>query len=230
VLHIATRSRGWEDPDAERRFKEHFKIDPLFQASALALLRKAGQLVGIAGCVRNWRIGNSSLVHMCSLGFLPTIQSRGLLRMLMGLLWEVCWNDPTFRNDANAGTAYATAITQSPFLMAYFDHLFELYPSPDRAIIDTVADVAQAVVDRFDPHLHLERDTLVLRNEAQFFYKQRPYSGNERINAFCDRTLRYEEGDVFVAVGRVIADRIEQVLRDGRQHYPQIVALTGISR
>jgi hypothetical protein len=226
VRHVAARARGWTDPDDTHRFEASFKIDPLFQTSALALVRRAGALVGLAGCVRNWQFGDASLVHLCSLSFAPAVQRRGLLRMLMAMLWSLCWRDPAFRAKAIAGHGYATAITQNPYLMSYFDHLFELYPSPDRAAPVEVVDIAQAVVDRFDPQVTLERDTLVLRGQATFFARHRPYGRDERMNAFCDRALRYDHGDVFVVVGRVVPARIEHVLARGHQDYPAAMALT----
>jgi len=66
---------------------------------------------------------------------------------------------------------------------------------------------------------------LIVRKECQFFYKQRPYSTNRRINDFCDSMLRYAEGDVFVVLGRVLNERIESLIEGGRRRYPEILAL-----
>jgi hypothetical protein len=208
VMRIAFASRGWTDEAAYDRFRGVFKIEPLYETNVLALVRQEGRLVGLAGSVNDWRTPQGSLIHLCSIGLLPQAQARGIIPAMMGALWEVTFQDPQVREDCQRGRGFVTGITQSPYLVGYLHKLFDMYPRPDRTPDAEIKAVARAVVQRFDPHLPLDEDKLVLRNEAQFFYRRVPYGTNRVLNAFCDSQLRYGEGDVFAVVGRVIPERL----------------------
>ena len=117
-----------------------------------------------------------------------------------------------------------TAITQSPYLLAMLDNLFSIFPSPLRIHPESAElSVAQSVVERFDPHLTLEPETFVLRNECSFSYRRRPRSLQREWNAYCERVLRYDAGDVFVAVGRANAGRLDPFFREVEVRYPDLM-------
>src|SRR5438874_1587476 len=94
VLQIAAASRGWSDRDSLNFFRRRFKIEPLYETNALALARQSDSLVGLAGAINDWHIGEGSIVHLCSLGLLPDVQARGILPVLMLLLWQVTLQIP----------------------------------------------------------------------------------------------------------------------------------------
>jgi hypothetical protein len=213
VLELAARSRGWCSPDEQEGFRRDFKIGPLFEARGLALVWRQEQLVGIAGCVNDWWWGERQLLHLCSLGIAPEAQSRGLLPGLMLLLWSVLLRSPATRLSVARGTTYVSAITQSPYLMHYFDNLFEIFPSPDREPDEVVRDLAGAVVDRYDPDVKFEPDKLILRGECRFRYRDLPVARNRRWTAYCLERLDYDRGDVFVAIGKVVPAKLNPILR-----------------
>jgi len=224
VLEIAAVSRGWDSPEDLALFRRSFKIGPLYEARALALVRRAGRLVGLAGSVNDWTVEEGSIVHLCSLGLLPDVQARGILPALMLLLWETNLRDPVIESNCRRHRAFISAITQSPYILWFLSRIADLYPSPDRtaADADEVA-VARRVAARFDPHLALDEEGFILRGECEFRYRRPPYSLDRRLNRFCDRKLRSEEGDVFVAVGRVRPEKLEDFRRQVETACPDLL-------
>lgn len=230
VLEIATRSRGWDDDASRDEMARHFKLGPLYEASAVALLREQGRLVGIAGTVNDWEVEEGSIVHLCSVGFMPSVQGQRLMPVLMGLLWAVSLQDERLRRSYANGRLFVTAITQSPFLITYLGALFDAQPSPYRPVIDPVAaQIARRVVDRFDPELTLDPETLTLKDECRFFYRRLPYGPDPRVNAFCNESLRYDRGDVFVVVGRADPARIDPILAAAAQANAKLFADLGLA-
>jgi hypothetical protein len=223
VLAIAARSRGWYGPEPLERFRQVFKIEPLFAADGLALVWRRGRLVGLAGMVHSMPVDDGVILHLCSLGLLPEAQNRGIMPTLFGLLWDVMLELPTVREHYRAGRAYLTAITQSPYIMAFLANVSDLYPAPG---VDTPApdlvEVARRVVDRFDPHIPFDPESFILRNECEFFYRNIPYSANRTINDFCDSRLRYGDGDTFVLVGRARPQAVGRMLAAAERGHPDL--------
>ena len=212
VLRIATFSRGWDEQSLDH-MRTYFKLGPLYEANSLVLIKKNDTLVGLVGSVNDWRVDGRSLIHLCSLGLLPSAQRRGFLPVLLGILWTITLRRPEINEDFRQGRSYISAITQSPYLYAALHKLFDLYPSPDHPFVPAeVRGLARAVVNRFDEELQLEEETLTLRNECRFFYQKTPYSTSRELNLFCDQNLNYRNGDVFVLIGRVIPERVEQYI------------------
>lgn len=227
VLRVAALSRGWDWREHGEFFRRHFKAGPLYHATALGLVRREGQLVGIAGAVTDWQLRRGSIVHLCSLGLLPEVQNRGLLVVLLGLLWKATLARETNIKALEQRKLFASAITQSPFIIYMMQRLADVFPSPDRA--EPSADevhIAEAVVGRFDPELPLDPG-LVLREECLFRYRSIPYSLDRRLNRLCDERLRYDQGDVFVAVGRVEAARLAKLFARVESNYPEEVRRLG---
>ena len=227
ALLIAARSRGWDDESMLEHFRRHFKIGPLYETNTLALVRREGRLLGLAGAVDDWRVGDCSLVHLCSVALMPEAQARGIIPALMGALWELSTRNERLRHDLDQGRAFVTAITQSPYLIAYLHKLFETYPGPGRRPDEQIKRIARAVVERFDPHLPLDEEELTLRGEANFFYRRIPYSTDREINQFCDTHLKYDAGDVFVVVGRVIPERLQPYQAAMQVRYPELFSALG---
>jgi hypothetical protein len=226
VLRIAAISRGWNDPADHAFFRKYFKIEPLFEADSLALVRKNGLLAGLAGAVNNWHVEEGSIVHLCSLGFLPEIQKRGFLPTFFSILWQVSLADPVTQRDYHQGRLFTTAITQSPFILWLMRNLGDSYPSPDRTGpgLDEIK-VARHVTARFDPGITFDEEAFILRNECKFRYRRIPYSPDRKLNHFCDQKLRYNEGDVFVMVGRISPERLQSFLDRIQEAYPDLMNL-----
>jgi hypothetical protein len=225
VLALAAGSRGWDEPQHLEFFRRTFKIEPFYEATALALVRQRGVLVGMAGSVNDWQVDEGSIVHLCTLGFLPRIQGRGLLPVLMALLWQATLRKPSVRRDFERGRLFLTAITQSPYILWFMSRLSELFPGPDRqAPTDEEQRVARRVAQRFDGHLDFDDRTFILRNECEFRYRRLPRSLDRRLNRFCDRSLRYDQGDVFVVVGRADQAKVEAFLDQVREAFGDLLA------
>ena len=223
IFSIAAASRGWDDEQALKSMRAHFKIGPLYEANGVVLIRKNGVLVGLGGCVNNWHTADKSIVHLCSLGLLREVQNRGFLGAMIALLWMSSLQDARLRKNFGMQRVYISAITQSPYILAFLSRLFDVYPSPNVVKPDThMVDVATQVAARFDADIPFDPMTFILRNECSFFYKRTPYSSNREINKFCDDRLRYDQGDVFVIVGRVIPDLVERYVNQVAMHHPEL--------
>ena len=209
ALRIAALSRGWDDPQMLEFFRRHFKIDPLYQANALALVYQHDRLVGLAGTVNDWAIPEGSIVHLCSLGLLPQVQQRGFLPAFLTLLWLGTLRDPIISRDLQRGRLFTTAITQSPYIIALMQRIAEVYPSPDRAVPRREEQaVARAVLARFDPEIPFDDVGFILREECLFRYRKLPVSLDRRLTQFCTERLRIESGDVFMVVGTVRPEKL----------------------
>lgn len=224
VIYVAARSRGWNDIASLNFFRQKFKLGPLFEAQALALVRRNDQLVGLAGSVNDWRVPEGAIIHLCSLGLLPEVQAQGVLPVLMYLLWKATIKSQNISQLLSKECLFTSAITQSPYIFWFMSQIADVYPSlernpPGRKELGVAIRVAQ----RFDAHLSLEHGSFILRNECEFRYKRLPYSPNRQINRFCDEELRYDQGDVFVLVGRVNADKINNFCHRVEQLHPNLV-------
>ncbi|HUZ26418.1 MAG TPA: hypothetical protein VMV07_21905 [Streptosporangiaceae bacterium] len=214
VLRIAACSRGWDRPEDFDHFGAVFKLDALFHANSLALIWRGDRLVGLAGLTYDLPVRDGVILHVGSLGLLPEAQNRGFLPVLFSLLWDAVWQHAELRRHIEEGRGYLTAITQSPFIMAFLAGVSSLHPAPGSG--DPAPDfveVAERVVGRFDPDVPFDRRTFVLRNECQFFYRRIPYSLDQGINELCDQRLRYGEGDTFMAVGQIRAHAVTRFVR-----------------
>jgi hypothetical protein len=209
VLRIAALSRGWDDPETLEFFHQHFKVGPLYEANALALVYREDRLIGLAGTVNDWAIPEGSIVHLCSLGLLPQVQRRGFLQGFMSLLWLATLREPKIQADLQRGRLFATAITQSPYIIGLMQRIAEIYPSPDREVPRPEEQaVARAVLARFDAEIPFDDISFVLREECLFRYRKLPASLDRRLTRFCTDRLRIEKGDVFMVVGAIQHEKL----------------------
>jgi hypothetical protein len=223
VVDVAARSREWNEPEHLEHFDRVFKLESLYAADGLALVWQAGRLVGLAGYSHDAESPHYSVLHLGSLGLLPRAQRRGILPVLFSLLWEVVQESPRLREDYRRERLYLTAITQSPFIVSFFDAVTDLYPAPGREAPDARAvAIATMITERYDPHIAFDPRTFVLREECEFFYRRIPYSTNREINAYCDSRLRYAAGDTFVLVGQVRTEAISRFVTGCRRAYPDL--------
>lgn len=222
IFDIAARARGWDDEQGLEVMRRNFKIGPLYEANGLVLIRSNGKLVGLGGSVNNWHIRDKSIVHLCSLGLLPEVQNRGFLQAMVALLWLSSWQDEKLRMNFELERVYVSAITQSPYILAFLSRLFDVYPSPHSTPEEDMVEVAQHVAARFDAEVPFDAEKFILRNECKFYYKNTPYSSNREINEFCDRSLRFDQGDVFVIVGRVIPHVVERYVNHVAKHHREL--------
>lgn len=224
IFDIAARARGWDDEQGLEAMRRNFKIGPLFEANGVVLIRSNGKLVGVGGTVNNWHVRDKSIVHLCSLGLLPEVQNRGFLQAMVALLWLSSWQDEKLRLNFEQERVYISAITQSPYILAFLSRLFDVYPSPHGTPDEEMIEVAQHVAARFDAEIPFDAEKFILHNECKFYYKRTPYSSNREINEFCDRSLRFAHGDVFVIVGRVIPHVVERYVAHVAKHHRELFA------
>ena len=223
VFQVAAAARGWEDEQTLEFLRHNFKIGPLYEANAAVLVRTNGTLVGLGAAINNWHTEDKSIIHLCSLGILPAVQRRGLLQAIVALLWFSSLQDSELRKNFERERVYVSAITQSPYILAFLSRLFEVYPSPYcDAPDEDMVDVARRVATRFDDGVPFDPQTFILRDECNYFYKRTPYSSDRRINDLCDRSLRYDRGDVFVIVGRVVPSVVDRYVDQVASHYPEL--------
>jgi hypothetical protein len=209
VFSLAARSRGWNHPAALDLFRRKFIIEPLYHVDALALIRKGASLVGMAGAVTNWKVHGKSVVHVCSLGLMPEAQGRGFLPALVVALFSRTLGDSPTTSREGCPEVFVSAITQSPYILEFLNQLVAVYPSPYRSEASKdEREIARVVAARFAPGVHFDTEKFILRRECEFSYRRTPYSRDRQFNRFCDVSLRYDEGDVFVAVGQVIPTRL----------------------
>jgi hypothetical protein len=204
VLDVAARSRGWTSAEEITKFSAVFKIEPLFRMDALALIWRDGRVVGLLGTIYHLGPDDSLVLHLGSLGLLPRVQNRGFLPVLFSLLLDLVSELPGTAECYRRGRVYLTAVTQSPFIMMLLRRVSTLYPSPDLAAADDhMVEVAADVMATFEPDVAFDPSSFVLRNEAEFSYRRMPNSTDSRLNELCESTLRYDQGDTFIVVGRV---------------------------
>lgn len=225
VLEVAARSRGWEDPDDIAGFARVFKVGALFRSDALALIWEGGRVVGIMGTSYHEGPDDSLVLHLGSLGLLPHVQRRGFLPTIFSLLLYVVSGRPGAAERYRRDRVYVTAVTQSPYIISLLGVLTTLFPGPgwSRPDPDMVA-VAASVLDRFEPEVDFDPATFVLRNECEFTYRTVPYSGDQRLNDYCDARLRYDEGDTFIVVGRARLAAVDWFLHASQETYPDLFA------
>jgi len=223
IFNIAARARGWDDEQGLTAMRSNFKIGPLYEANGVVFIRSNGAIVGLGGSVNNWHVGDKSIVHLCSLGLLPEVQNKGFLQGMIALLWLISWQDERLRRNFESERVFISAITQSPYILAFLSRIFDVYPLPYRTLPDEeMVEVAQHVAARFDGEIPFDAEKFILRNECKFFYKRTPYSSDREINEFCERSLRFDRGDVFVIVGRVIPARVERYVNHVAKRHPEL--------
>lgn len=205
LLRLATTARGWGDSEVDH-MRSVFKIEPFFEATAMVLVFRDGELVGTAG------IDNSILsdrpchhiIHLCSVNFRPELQRNGLVALLLIKL-----ADHVLQHIPDNHFVSFTSISQSPLVYSIMSKLARTYPGrdhPPKSVIET----AERVARKYDGHLTLEPQTLTLRNECDFFYKHVPYVADQKINQLFDEVLKISNGDVFV---NVAVSKVALVLR-----------------
>jgi hypothetical protein len=214
VLDIAARSRGWTSAEEIAEFSAVFKIEPLFRVDALALIWRDGRVVGLVGTTYHLGPDDSLVLHLGSLGLLPGVQNRGFLPVLFSLLLDLVGDLPGIAERYRRGRVYLTAVTQSPFIMKLLRRVSTLYPSPGLAAPDEhMVEVAADVMATFEPDVAFDPSSFVLRNEAEFGYRRMPNSTDSLLNELCASTLRYDQGDTFIVVGRVRQTDAERFVR-----------------
>ncbi|MTJ82370.1 MAG: hypothetical protein F8N37_15365 [Telmatospirillum sp.] len=198
LLRLATLARGW-GPDKLDHMRQVFKIDPFYNATAMALVFNGDNLVGTAGVDTDFDAGRNDrhIVHLCSVNMDRSLRNSGLIAQLFVIL-----ADQVLASLPPGDEVFFTSISQSPLVYSIMSKIAPLHPDGRSRPPAPIVDVAGRVVAKYDPHLELEPDTLVLRRECDFFYRDVPYVSDTRINALFDSLLDIAAGDVFVNVGR----------------------------
>jgi hypothetical protein len=210
LLRLATFSRGWGEAEIPR-MREVFKIEPFYRATSLVLAFDRDQMCGTAGVDADFANGSGEppILHLCSVNLLPALRNSGVTALLFVLL-----ADHLLTPMPAGGNVYFTSISQSPLVYRLLARLGDVHPNGrDKAPAD-VQRVARTVVAKYDAHIPLDAENLILRNECEFFYKKVPYVADQQINAMFNTKLNISGGDVFVNVGKSkVADTISFIDR-----------------
>lgn len=198
LLRLATFARGW-GPEEVPRMREVFKVEPFYMATSLVLVFDRDRLCGTAGVDTDFQGGpiGPNIIHLCSVNLLDPLKHSGLAALLLVLLADHLIS-PLPREEA----VYFTSISQSPLVYRLLARLADIHPNGRESAPPDVQDVARTVVAKYDPHISLEGDNLILRKECAFFYKRLPYVADPRVNHLFDSRLDIQRGDVFVNVGK----------------------------
>ncbi len=198
LLQLATFARGW-GADQLDHMRAHFKIEPFYNATSMVLVFEDGRLIGTAGVDTTVPspLEQGHILHLCSVNFHPSLQGSSLVALLVILL-----ADHVLRRLPADDQVYFTSISQSPLVYSLMAKLAPVFPDGQTLPPEDVVQVAQAVVDKYDPHLPLEPETLTLRSECDFFYRDLPVVADARINTLFRSLLDVPAGDVFVNVAR----------------------------
>ena len=203
LLELASYARGWEQKDLPR-MRAVFKFEPFYLATSLVLVFQNTRLYGTAGVDVDFEVapGQGHILHLCSVNLRKPLRNSALMARLFVLL-----ADHILAKIPADHEIYFTSISQSPAVYSLISKIARLYPNGEEVPPDNVKDVARRVVAKYDPHLTLETDTLILRNECDFFYKDVPYVSDPKINGLFDRMLDIAAGDVFVNVAKSTVQR-----------------------
>ncbi|MER9680388.1 hypothetical protein NKJ23_13795 [Mesorhizobium sp. M0184] len=218
LLKLATLARGWGSEEVPR-MREVFKLEPFHRATSLVLVFDQGRLCGTGGVDANFAEcpPDVTILHLCSLNLLDEQKRTGLAALFMLLLGEELLAPlPAHR------PVYFTSISQSPLVYRLLTRLAKVYPDGRSTPPDDVREVARVVAARYDPHIPLDADRLVLRNECDFFYRQVPYVADSRVNALFDSELDIAAGDVFVNVGKTDAGSARAAVERYRGRFPKM--------
>lgn len=198
LLRLATCARGWGLEEVPR-MREVFKVEPFYMATSLVLVFDRDRLCGTAGVDMDFRRGPTgpNIVHLCSVNLLDPLKHSGIAALLLVLL-----ADHLLSSLPQDEAVYFTSISQSPLVYRLLGRLCDLHPNGRETAPPDVQDVARAVVAKYDSHIPLDADNLILRKECAFFYKRLPYVADPRVNRLFDSRLDIQRGDVFVNVGK----------------------------
>jgi hypothetical protein len=201
LIRLATYARGW-GPEAVGPMGETFKIEPFFRATSLVLVFDRGRLCGTAGVDSDFSMQqhDGAIFHLCSVNLLEDLRHNGLTAFFILLLV-----DELLTALPASQTVYLTSISQSPQVYRLLSRLAHVFPDGRQSPPADVRHVARAVAARYDPHITLDEDRLILRNECAFFYRDFPTVADADVNALFAAELDVAAGDVFVNVGKTKA-------------------------
>ncbi len=222
LLRLATFARGW-DIDILVQMQEVFKVDPFYNATSLVLVFCDGVLLGTAGVDADIAAGpeGGHIIHLCSVNLLSKLRTSGIVALLLVLL-----SDRILAKLPQHASLYFTSISQSPLVYSLIAKIARLYPDGATQPPPEVVEVARRVAAKYDGHLVLEPDALVLRNECAFFYKDVPYVADPKINRLFDQVLDIPAGDVFVNVGKTSVKEAAQTIERYRYRFQALVRST----
>ncbi len=210
LLELATYARGW-DAKMLPRMRAVFKLEPFYYATSLVLAFRDDMLLGTAGIDTDFDEddGRGHIIHLCSVNLRASLRNGGLMALLLVLLADHVLAKIPAHDDV-----YFTSISQSPLVYSVISKIAPLHPDGRTRPPADIVKVAQTVAAKYDGHLALETDTLVLRNECDFFYRDLPRVANRKINDLFERMLDIPQGDVFVNVGKCsAAEAISRISR-----------------
>jgi hypothetical protein len=175
----------------------------LDQASTLVVVRKAGKPEGFSiGTLRE--LDGAVYLFFNATMYTPAIQGAGLgLRVNLIHLWQAV-------RRARGRPFYAAVRTQNPIALATVIAGAPFYPRPGKVTPSRLRQAAAKLAAVLNPGACFDAEAMVQRGVLARDAREpgRPRHHDPRLNAFCDRHLDYEAGDLFLLMARLSAPAV----------------------
>jgi len=170
----------------------------LDQATTLVIIRRAGRAEGFSiGTLRE--VGGKLMLFFNATMYSPAIRGAGLgLRVNLIHLWDAV-------RRAGGRRFYAAVRTQNPIALATVIAGAPFFPRPGKATPRRLQEAARALSEALNPGARFDLAAMVQRGVLARDVREpgRPRHHDPRINAFCDRHLDYEAGDLFLLMAEM---------------------------
>lgn len=172
----------------------------LDQASTLVVLRRNGKPEGFSiGTLRE--LEGAVYLFFNATMYTPALQGAGLgLKVNLIHLWHAV-------RRAKGRAFFAAVRTQNPIALATVIAGAPFYPRPGTQTPVGLRKAAAALAAVLNPGARFDADAMVQRGVLARDAREpgRPRHHDPRLNAFCDRHLNYEAGDLFLLMARLSA-------------------------
>lgn len=170
----------------------------LEQATTLIVIRKDGQVAGVSLATAIAAEGRRFLFINASM-YAPAIRGGQLAaRVNLVHIWRSAWRQ-------FPRSVFVAFRTQNPLVLSTAVSSAPFHPRPDSPVPARIKAAAAALSRALNPESDFDGDALVQRGilARDAIDPAPPRHRDEAINAFCDRHLDYEAGDLFLAVAEM---------------------------
>jgi len=195
VTRLVANARGWYAQSEIDELRKTYKFNPFLVADMICIARREDEVCGLC-TFRYFDVDGEPVMHVSNSSMSPELQGKNVMTYMAfaGLAKA--------RSRLGEGAPprqWVTLITQNPVVYGIFSSRGDIYPSVSgQPTPDDAKKVAGYIANVFVPQVKLDPETLILRNECQFFYNETPRWKDARVNEWFDTNLRYREGDTIV--------------------------------